>query len=84
MSYRVLATTSAQRDFRRLPPETKGRLKQATAALAEAPREQSEKLAGQDSHRKRVGDDRIVFRVDDAAREVLVVRVKHRRDVHRS
>jgi mRNA-degrading endonuclease RelE of RelBE toxin-antitoxin system len=30
-----------------------------------------------------VGDYRIVFRVDDPAREVLVVRVRHRREVYR-
>lgn len=83
MTYRVLATTSAQRDVRRLPPETKARIKQSMEALADGPREQSEKLVGQDSYRKRVGDYRIVFRVDDSALEVLVVRVKHRRDVYR-
>lgn len=66
-----------------MPPETKGRIKQSIAPLAEGPREQSEKLVGQNSYRSRVGDYRIVFRVDDATREVLVVRVKHRRDVYR-
>ena len=36
-----------------------------------------------DAWRVRVGDYRIVFRVDDASKEVLVTRIKHRREVYR-
>jgi mRNA interferase RelE/StbE len=53
------------------------------AALADDPRGQSEKLAGEGAYRKRMGDYRIVFRVDDRAREVLVTRIKDRREVSR-
>jgi mRNA interferase RelE/StbE len=84
LAYRVLASTAAQRDFRRLSPHFKERLKQAMLGLSMDPRGQSEKLIGEDTYRKRVRDYRIVFRIDDAAQEVLVVRVKHRRDVYRS
>jgi mRNA interferase RelE/StbE len=83
LAYRVLASTAAQRDFRRLPPQLKERLRQAMLELSEDPRGQSEKSVGEDAYRKRVGDYRIVFRIDDKAREILVVRVKHRRDVYR-
>ncbi|MEX2253441.1 MAG: type II toxin-antitoxin system RelE/ParE family toxin [Thermoleophilaceae bacterium] len=82
-SYRVLVTKAGARDIERLPPETRGRLKTEIEALAEAPRAAAEKLAGQDAYRVRVGDYRFVFRVDDEAREVLVERVKHRREVYR-
>jgi mRNA interferase RelE/StbE len=51
--------------------------------LADDPRGQSEKLAGEGAYRKRVGDYRIVFRVDDALKEVLVTRIKHRREAYR-
>jgi mRNA interferase RelE/StbE len=83
LAYAVLASTAAQRDFRRLPPQMKERMRSAMADLAEDPRARSEKLVGEDAYRRRVGDHRIVFRIDDAAREVLVVRIKHRRDVYR-
>jgi mRNA interferase RelE/StbE len=53
------------------------------AALTEDPRGQSEKLAGEDAYRRRIGDYRIVFRVDDFAKEVLVTRIKHRREIYR-
>lgn len=83
MTYEVLATPAAQRDLRRLPPEVRARLGEAILALSEDPRLQGEKLAVEDAYRKRVGDYRIVFRVDDRARHVLVVRVRHRREVYR-
>ena len=83
MAYEVLATRSAQRDIRKLPPETKPRIRAALAELADDPRRAAQKLAAEGVYRARVGDYRIVFRVDDQAGEVLVVRVKHRRDVYR-
>ncbi len=52
-------------------------------ALQEDPRGKAEKLAAQDAYRIRVGDYRVVFRIDDGSREVLITRVKHRRDVYR-
>lgn len=81
--YAVLITTAARRDYRKLPPGTKDRVREALLALADGPREGSQKLAGTEAFRRRVGDYRIVFRVDDDAREVLVARIKHRRDVYR-
>jgi mRNA interferase RelE/StbE len=51
--------------------------------LSDDPRGRSEKLAAQDAYRRRVGDYRIVFRVEDKRNEVLITRIKHRRDVYR-
>lgn len=52
-------------------------------ALADDPRAKAQKLAGAGTYRVRVGDYRLVFRIDDGAQEVLVTRVRHRRDVYR-
>jgi mRNA interferase RelE/StbE len=82
VTYQVVASSAAQRDIRRLPPEHKARLGEAMLALAEDPRAQGQKLAVEDAYRKRVGDYRIVFRVNDAEARVLVVRVRHRREVY--
>ncbi|HEX9236383.1 MAG TPA: type II toxin-antitoxin system RelE/ParE family toxin [Actinomycetota bacterium] len=79
----VLASTAAQRDFRRLPPGVKERIRRAMITLESDPRGQSEKLASDEAYRKRVGDYRIVFRVDDPSKEVLITRIKHRRDLYR-
>jgi mRNA interferase RelE/StbE len=81
--YRVLVSRAAQRDFDRLPPDARERLIGAIVSLADDPPGQSEKLAAQDAHRRRVGDYRVVFQVDDKRNEVLIARIKHRRDVYR-
>ncbi len=83
MDYRVLAAKAATRDFKRLPPETKARIGATMQNLAEDPRRAAQELAAGEGYRVRVGDYRIVFRIDDEAREVLVTRVKQRRDVYR-
>jgi len=83
LGYEVLLASAAVRDWKRLPPQVKPRLREALGSLAEDPRARSEKLAGAASYRHRVGDYRIVFRVDERAREVLVTRIKHRREAYR-
>jgi mRNA interferase RelE/StbE len=83
VSYEVLLGPSAQRDFKKLPPDTRDRIRAAMTVLAKTPRRGAQRLAGEDSYRVRVGDYRIVYRIDDAAREVLVARIKHRREVYR-
>ena len=81
--YSVLVSRGADRDFRRLPPDIKERIRAAMEALTDDPRRHAEKLVVEGTYRVRVGNCRIVFRVDDTAREVLVVRIKHRREVYR-
>jgi len=40
------------------------------------------KLAGNDGYRLRVGDYRLLYRVDDAAKRIYVYRIKHRKDAY--
>lgn len=42
-----------------------------------------QKLSGREAWRVRVGDNRVVYEIDDPARRVLVVHIGHRRDVYR-
>jgi mRNA interferase RelE/StbE len=52
--------------------------------LAEDPRAPgTERLTGVDAYRLRVGDYRLIYEIDDAARVVYVTRVRHRRDAYR-
>jgi len=56
----------------------------AIAELAEEPRPRDcEKVKGTGFLRIRVGNYRVIYGVNDARQEVLVVRVGHRRDVYR-
>jgi mRNA interferase RelE/StbE len=76
------AAAKALRDLARVDAE---RIRAKLRALSEDPRPHgAEKLAGREGLlRVRVGDFRIVFRVDDGVLLVLVVAIGHRREVYR-
>ena len=40
------------------------------------------KLTDEDGYRLRIGDYRILYRVDDAAKRVYIYRIRHRKDVY--
>lgn len=83
-AYRVELQPSAERDLDRLSPQLLTRIDERVVALATDPRPPgSVKLTSLDLYRVRVGDHRILYRIDDAARAVFVHRIRHRRDVYR-
>lgn len=81
MSYRVLVEEAAQRDLRRLDPVVARRVRQRLLELEQNPRPPGVRKL-RDVHppgyRVRVGDWRILYSVDDQAKEVRVYRIKHR------
>ena len=77
--YRVELAPAAQREFRRLPPVDGARLRGPILALAREPFPLGVvKLSGTDFWRLRVGDMRLVYLVDEAARLVVILRVARR------
>ena len=86
MLYRVEISDAALKSLARLPESHWERIRGAIRALAETPRPPScRKMAGYVDHWCiRVGDYRVVYRVEDKRLLVLVVRVGHRRDVYRN
>ncbi|MCL4820697.1 MAG: type II toxin-antitoxin system RelE/ParE family toxin [Vicinamibacteria bacterium] len=82
--YSIEFAPSAQREFLKLPGSVRARLAARIDALAENPRPHGVKaLSGIDALRLRVGDYRVVYRVEDAVLVILVLRVAHRGDVYR-
>jgi mRNA interferase RelE/StbE len=80
---RVELTPAAECDLN-LDPQLARRVLRVTAALAENPRPSGfKRLRGTDLYRIRVGDYRVVYGVDDAHALILIVRVRHRREVYR-
>jgi len=61
------------------------RIRDALLLLRDDPRPRGcKKLrGGTDTYRIRIGDYRAVYDVDDEARTVLLLRVRHRREVYR-
>lgn len=84
--YSIDLLPTAARDLGQLPRPISRRVTRAIDPLADDPRPPGcEKLragAG-DEYRIRVGDYRILYKVDDDTRVVLIVRVRHRREVYR-
>lgn len=82
--YRVELQPSAERDLERVDPQLLTRISGRIDAQAIDPRAGgAEKLSGVELHRVRVGDHRILYRIDDAARAVFIHRIRHRREVYR-
>lgn len=83
-SYNVRVLASAEKELRSVPKPQLKRLAARLQGLAANPRPHgSEKLSGEDRHRIRQGDWRIVYSIDDEKKEVVVVKVGHRREIYR-
>ncbi len=82
--YGVELRARAEKDISSLPPSVARRVLDTIGGLRENPRPAGiRKLEAEGGHRIRVGDYRIVLEIDDDARRVTVVRVRHRRDAYR-
>jgi mRNA interferase RelE/StbE len=83
-SYRLLIKPSAIKEIETIPKRNRLRIVKRIQGLSENPRPPGcEKLSGEEKYRVRQGSYRVVYSIDDQAREVLVVKVGHRKDVYR-
>jgi mRNA interferase RelE/StbE len=84
-SYRVEIARSAAKDLREIDRKWIPRIVAAIETLESDPRPAGcKKLVGSDhTYRLRIGDYRVVYDIHDATLIVLVVRIRHRRDVYR-
>jgi len=82
--YRLEVSQIAHGQVRKLPASTRERINKAIAGLDENPRPYgTRKLTAGGGYRIRVGDYRVLYKVDDAARTVTIYRVMSREDVCR-
>ena len=83
-SYQVTLQSRATRDLDRFAADVLEQLAAAINELSQEPRGPgTKKLKGSANiYRKRSGNYRILFEIDDAAREVIVHRVVDRKDAY--
>ncbi len=83
-SYSVEVKPSARKELEELPDNVLARVLQKMDSLRSAPRPTGcKKLKGyKDQWRIRVGDWRIVYVIDDAAKLISFTRIAHRREVY--
>jgi mRNA interferase RelE/StbE len=84
--YNINLLPTAARDLGQLPRPISRRVTRAIDSLADDPRPpgcEKLKAGAGDEYRIRVGDYRVLYKVDDDTRVVLIVRMRHRREVYR-
>jgi mRNA interferase RelE/StbE len=83
--YEVYLEKAAENDLKRLPTTTFHRIIPHIKPLAENPRPSScRKLTGsKNDWRIRIGDHRVLYEIDEKAKAVRIMRVRHRREVYR-
>jgi len=83
--YNIGFKSSAAKEFRNLPENIKQTIEIAIDELRQNPRPIGVvKLQNEeDLYRIRVGDYRVVYEIDDAAKSILITRVRHRREAYR-
>ena len=84
MKYRVSILRRAQKELANLPSEAFERVRDTLRSLADDPRPLGcKKLQGREGWRIRVGNYRVLYKIDDDQHTVEVVHIGHRRDVYR-
>ena len=85
MSYRVQFEPVALKFLRKLRDEKlRERIIREIETLQNEPRPSgSTKLSGLPYHRIRVGDHRVIYRIQDDVLLVLIVEIGHRREIYR-
>jgi len=83
--YQITLATSAEHEYRKLPPTVKVRVTQAIDNLQSNPggRGAIKLQTSKDLYRIRVGDYRVVFHIYDAKKVVDIVHIRHRRDIYK-
>lgn len=85
MVYQIRLKPSAVRDLKKIPESDRKRVARVIDSLANNPRpREAKKLRGEkDLYRVRAGDYRVIYQVKDKILLVLVIRIRHRREVYR-
>ena len=84
-SYEVRMTRTAEKELIALPKSIVPVLWRKIRALASEPKpKQSRKLKGvEEAYRLRIRDYRVIYTVDDKEKLVIVMAVRHRKEVYR-
>jgi mRNA interferase RelE/StbE len=84
LSYEVAIKKGAGKALDEIPKNERDRILESIIELKINPRPPgSKKLSGREGWRIRSQNYRIIYEIDDAKRQVLVVVIGHRRDVYR-
>ena len=84
MTYALKIIAKAEKDLDAIRGRDFEAIKKKIVSLSANPRPFGcRKLTNEEGHRIRMGDFRILYRIDDHAKEVVIYRVKYRREAYR-
>jgi mRNA interferase RelE/StbE len=83
--YEVLLETRAERDLKKLSGEVFHRIIPLLKSLAEDPKPKgARKISGsKNDWRLRIGDYRVIYEIDERAKCIRIMRIRHRREAYR-
>jgi mRNA interferase RelE/StbE len=81
VKYRLIIEKKVQKDARSIPVKMRGKIDTAIIELSENPHpRQSLKLTVPEGYRLIVGDYRVLYKIDDSAKIVVINRIKSRNE----
>ncbi len=82
--FELVFKESVSKDLKEIPKQDVYRILEKIDALRDEPRPQgSVKLSGKEYYRVRQGNYRIIYEIQDSQLVVIVIKVRHRREVYR-
>ena len=84
MSYELFIERSAQKTLSKIHEPDQERIIKSIKALGEKPRPPGcIKLSGREAWRIRVGNYRVIYEIDDKINKILIILIRHRREIYR-
>lgn len=81
--YQLVIDKFAQKQLGKIPPPYFNRITKAILALKENLRPQGyKKLTGRSGYRIRIGDYRVIYKIEDKILTVFVIDIGHRRNIY--
>ena len=84
MTYEILFSDKALKQLKKIEPKIQERIIAALEKIRIRPEAYVIKLVGYYVYKLRVGDYRVIMDIDNKKLHVLVLKVKHRRNVYKS
>jgi mRNA interferase RelE/StbE len=82
-TYRIIWSEAAAAQRDKIDPSVRRRIIAKLEQAAVSPHRFTTRLVGSPFSRLRVGDWRVILKIEDAAVEVIIIEVKHRRAAYR-
>lgn len=82
--YKIQILKSADKTLRNVARKERVRIVEQISQLAENPRPFGcKKLRGTEFYRIRIGDYRVIYKIEDEVLLILVIRIGHRKDIYK-